>query len=67
VKDVQERLGHANIETTLGTYTHPTEKTVAQSVDIFEKATTSLLTEENLRRQTVGKIVEKPNTNAPSP
>lgn len=38
VKDVQARLGHANIETTLGTYTHPTEKMAEQSVDIFEKA-----------------------------
>jgi len=38
VKDVQERLGHANIETTLGTYTHATEKSKEQSVDIFEKA-----------------------------
>lgn len=38
VKDVQARLGHANIETTLGTYTHATEKMAEQSVDIFEKA-----------------------------
>lgn len=36
IKDVQMRLGHANIETTLQTYTHQTEKTAAQSVDIFE-------------------------------
>lgn len=39
IKDVQTRLGHANIETTLGTYTHATEKMATQSVDIFEKAT----------------------------
>lgn len=38
IKDVQDRLGHANIETTLGTYTHSTEKSAEQSVDIFEKA-----------------------------
>lgn len=38
IKDVQARLGHANIETTLGTYTHATEKMAEQSVDIFEKA-----------------------------
>ncbi|MBU2702691.1 integrase [Sporomusaceae bacterium BoRhaA] len=38
IKDVQNRLGHANIETTLGTYTHATEKMAEQSVDIFEKA-----------------------------
>jgi integrase len=38
IKDVQARLGHSNIETTLGTYTHATEKMAEQSVDIFEKA-----------------------------
>jgi site-specific recombinase XerD len=38
IKDVQSRLGHANIETTLGTYTHSTEKMAEQSVDIFENA-----------------------------
>jgi integrase len=38
LKDVQDRLGHANIETTLGTYTHSTEKSAEQSVDIFEKS-----------------------------
>ena len=37
IKDVQARLGHANIETTLGTYTHATEKMAEQSVEIFEK------------------------------
>lgn len=39
IKDVQTRLGHANIETTLGTYTHATEKMAEQSVEIFEKVT----------------------------
>lgn len=38
IRDVQARLGHAHIETTLGTYTHPTEKTSSQTVEIFEKA-----------------------------
>jgi integrase len=38
VRDVQERLGHAHIETTLGTYTHPTEKMSSRTVEIFEKA-----------------------------
>ena len=38
IKDVQTRLGHANIETTLGTYTHATEKMAEQSVEIFENA-----------------------------
>lgn len=38
IKDVQTRLGHANIETTLGTYTHPTEKMAERSVKIFENA-----------------------------
>jgi len=37
-KNVQDRLGHARIETTLGTYAHSTEKMAEQSVDIFEKA-----------------------------
>jgi integrase len=36
---VQMRLGHANIETTLGIYTADTEKMIEQSVNIFEKAT----------------------------
>ena len=37
LKDVQYRLGHANIQTTLQTYTHRTEKMSEQSVEIFEK------------------------------
>lgn len=36
-KDVQARLGHANISTTLQTYTHDTEEMQNQTVDIFEK------------------------------
>lgn len=37
VKDVQERLGHTNIETTLNTYVHNTDQMRSQTVDIFEK------------------------------
>ena len=40
VKDVQERLGHTNIETTLNTYVHNTDKMKSQTVDIFEKIIT---------------------------
>ena len=38
IKDVQERLGHTNIETTLNTYTHNTDKMKEESIDIFERA-----------------------------
>jgi integrase len=38
IKDVQTRLGHTKIETTLDTYTHATEKMAEQSVNIFENA-----------------------------
>lgn len=38
IKDVQARLGHANIQITLDTYAHVTEKMSKESVDIFEKA-----------------------------
>lgn len=41
-KDVQCRLGHANINTTLQTYTHDTEEMQNQSVDIFEKAVSNI-------------------------
>ena len=39
VKNVQARLGHTNIQTTLQTYVHDTEKMAEQSVDIFEHLT----------------------------
>ena len=39
VKNVQTRLGHTNIETTLQTYVHDTEKMAGRSVDLFEKIT----------------------------
>ena len=38
IKDVQTRLGHSNIQTTLQTYVHDTEVMATQSVDIFESA-----------------------------
>ena len=38
IKDVQLRLGHANITTTLNTYAHVTPKMESQSVKIFESA-----------------------------
>ena len=43
VKNVQARLGHTNIETTLQTYVHDTEKMGEQSVALFEQATTRKL------------------------
>ncbi len=38
VKDVQVRLGHTNIQTTLQTYVHDTEAMSARSVELFEQA-----------------------------
>ncbi len=37
IKDVQTRLGHASIETTLDTYTHSTDDSSKSTVDLFEK------------------------------
>ena len=39
VTDVQTRLGHTNIQTTLQTYVHDTEKMASKSVELFEQAT----------------------------
>lgn len=39
VKNVQTRLGHNNIQTTLQTYVHDTEKMAEQSVELFEQLT----------------------------
>lgn len=39
IKNVQTRLGHTNIETTLKTYVHDTKKIANQSVNLFEKIT----------------------------
>lgn len=41
VKNVQTRLGHTNIQTTLQTYVHDTEKMGEQSVELFEQLTSS--------------------------
>lgn len=38
IKDVQVRLGHADIQTTLQTYVHDTEVMATRSVDLFEQA-----------------------------
>lgn len=40
VKNVQARLGHTSITTTLQTYVHDTEKLGEQSVELFEQITT---------------------------
>ncbi|MBU5308122.1 tyrosine-type recombinase/integrase [Clostridioides mangenotii] len=36
-KDVQKRLGHANINITLNTYTHTTEESQRKVADLFDK------------------------------
>lgn len=38
IKDVQERLGHANISVTMDMYVHNTDKIKKESIDIFENA-----------------------------
>jgi len=38
IKDIQNRLGHSNLSTTMDTYSHVTQKMKKDSVDIFEKA-----------------------------
>lgn len=40
IKNVQARLGHTNIKTTLQTYVHNTDKMSEQSVNLFEQITT---------------------------
>ncbi|MBS4534468.1 tyrosine-type recombinase/integrase [Clostridium sp. D2Q-14] len=37
IKDIQERLGHSKLSTTMDTYSHVTNKMKKESVDIFEK------------------------------
>ena len=46
MKDVQIRLGHSRLATTMDTYTHATEKMSKQTVDIFEKAVNNNLPTE---------------------
>ena len=36
IKEVQRRLGHSSIETTMDTYSHATQKMASEAVDIFE-------------------------------
>ena len=37
IKDVQTRLGHSNIQTTLDTYTHSTQNSMNSTVNLFEQ------------------------------
>jgi len=37
IKDVQERLGHSKLATTMDTYTHVTEKMAQSTADLFDK------------------------------
>ncbi|MCI6173571.1 MAG: site-specific integrase [Clostridiales bacterium] len=39
IKDVQMRLGHADVQTTINRYVHDTDQMQDMTVDIFEKAT----------------------------
>lgn len=41
IKDVQERLGHTDIATTMNMYVHNTDKIKRESIDIFENAINS--------------------------
>ncbi len=41
LKDVQERLGHADIQTTMNKYVHNTDEMRLETVEIFEKAAKS--------------------------
>lgn len=39
IKDIQNRLGHSQLSTTMDTYSHVTEKMKNETVDIFERIT----------------------------
>lgn len=43
IKDVQARLGHANIETTMDMYVHDTDAMKQETVDIFEKVSQQIM------------------------
>ena len=36
IKDIQKRLGHSRLSTTMDTYLHVTEKIQSETVDILE-------------------------------
>lgn len=44
IKDVQTRLGHTDVKTTLNTYTHDTEFMKKETVDLFEQKIKALST-----------------------
>lgn len=37
IKDIQKRLGHTRLSTTMDTYSHVTKKIQSETVDILEK------------------------------
>ncbi|UDN60603.1 site-specific integrase [Clostridioides sp. ES-W-0016-02] len=39
IKDIQNRLGHSQLSTTMDTYSHVTDKMKSETVDIFERIT----------------------------
>lgn len=43
MKDVQKRLGHSKLSVTMDTYAHVTQKMSQETTDIFEQATSSIL------------------------
>lgn len=42
IKDIQKRLGHSKLATTMDTYSHVTDKMKNNTVDIFESITSSM-------------------------
>ena len=43
-KIVKDRLGHSNVNVTLQTYTHPSEKAQREAVEVFERNVVNLVT-----------------------
>ncbi|WP_158072876.1 tyrosine-type recombinase/integrase, partial [Clostridium haemolyticum] len=41
IKDIQHRLGHSKLSTTMDTYSHVTNKLTQTSVDLFESVISS--------------------------
>lgn len=58
IKDVQTRLGHSDISTTLQTYVHNTEAMADKTVDIFESITGNLVHGWFFRGQNVDKSID---------